>query len=224
MMKLSSLLINYILLFVFYSCCLFVEIEKNSLLLDVKTRWDSLFLMIERFLQQYPALQAASLDPRLRKPMERDRYTWDGINDSTGLMIKLRIIWLTSVVWIKWLFLDSIAIHNFSFDLLTWLFCFPFFPKQTLQTDRWGLQKGRGIYWTHGDPVHINPLCLNWKELHLRPSSTNLAKAEEPFHSPRWRFRVCLLSKEENLDWSVKAISGKNVTETNSWCIFYYSN
>lgn len=92
MMKLSSLLINYILLFVFYSCCLFVEIEKNSLLLDVKTRWDSLFLMIERFLQQYPALQAASLDPRLRKPMERDRYTWDGINDSTGLMIKLRII------------------------------------------------------------------------------------------------------------------------------------
>ena len=31
----------------------------------------SLFLMVERFLEQYPALQAAVLDTRLRKPMER---------------------------------------------------------------------------------------------------------------------------------------------------------
>ncbi|XP_061570466.1 uncharacterized protein LOC133424079 [Cololabis saira] len=52
-----------------------LKIDKNSLLLDVKTRWNSLFLMIERFLQQYSALQAASLDPRLRKPMEQDRLS-----------------------------------------------------------------------------------------------------------------------------------------------------
>ena len=35
--------------------------------------------MVERFLEQYPALQAAVLDPRIRKPMERDRL--DRITD-----------------------------------------------------------------------------------------------------------------------------------------------
>ena len=35
--------------------------------------------MVERFLEQYPALQAAVLDPRIRKPIERDRL--DGITD-----------------------------------------------------------------------------------------------------------------------------------------------
>ena len=49
------------------------------MILDVKTRWNSLFLMVERFLEQYPALQAAVLDPRIRKPMERDRL--DRITD-----------------------------------------------------------------------------------------------------------------------------------------------
>ncbi|KAJ8349379.1 hypothetical protein SKAU_G00245090 [Synaphobranchus kaupii] len=49
------------------------------MVLDVKTRWNSLFLMVERFLEQYPALQAAALDPRLRKPMEKDKL--DRITD-----------------------------------------------------------------------------------------------------------------------------------------------
>ncbi|XP_028460411.1 uncharacterized protein LOC114572827 [Perca flavescens] len=43
------------------------------MILDVRTRWNSLFLMVERFLEQYPSIQAASLDQRLRKPMEKDR-------------------------------------------------------------------------------------------------------------------------------------------------------
>lgn len=42
--------------------------------MDVRTRWNSLFLMIERFLEQYPAIQAASMDPRLKRTMDRDRY------------------------------------------------------------------------------------------------------------------------------------------------------
>ncbi|XP_073804139.1 uncharacterized protein [Danio rerio] len=42
------------------------------MILDVRTRWNSLFLMVERFLEQYPAIQAASLDQRLRKTMEKD--------------------------------------------------------------------------------------------------------------------------------------------------------
>lgn len=43
------------------------------MILDVKTRWNSLFLMVERFMEQYPAIQAASMDPRLRKQMEKDK-------------------------------------------------------------------------------------------------------------------------------------------------------
>lgn len=49
------------------------ELPQHSLILDVRTRWNSLYLMLERFLEQYPAIQAASLDQRLRKNMERDR-------------------------------------------------------------------------------------------------------------------------------------------------------
>nr|XP_055050617.1 E3 SUMO-protein ligase ZBED1-like isoform X2 [Misgurnus anguillicaudatus] len=50
-----------------------LNLPQHSLLLDVRTRWNSLYLMFERFLEQYAAIQAASLDPRLKKPMERDR-------------------------------------------------------------------------------------------------------------------------------------------------------
>ncbi|XP_034073833.1 zinc finger BED domain-containing protein 1-like [Gymnodraco acuticeps] len=50
-----------------------LNLPKHSLILDVRTRWNSLYMMLERFIEQYPAIQAASLDQRLRKPMERDR-------------------------------------------------------------------------------------------------------------------------------------------------------
>ncbi|XP_016129599.1 zinc finger BED domain-containing protein 1-like [Sinocyclocheilus grahami] len=47
-------------------------IPQHSLILDVKTRWNSLYLMIERFMEQYPAIQAAALDPQLRKAITKD--------------------------------------------------------------------------------------------------------------------------------------------------------
>ncbi|XP_030222285.1 zinc finger BED domain-containing protein 1 isoform X3 [Gadus morhua] len=50
-----------------------LNLPQHSLILDVRSRWNSLYLMMERFLEQYPAIQAASLDQRLRKNMERDR-------------------------------------------------------------------------------------------------------------------------------------------------------
>ncbi|KAM3850019.1 E3 SUMO-protein ligase ZBED1-like [Diretmus argenteus] len=46
--------------------------KKHTLILDVKTRWNSFYLMMERFMEQYPAIQAAALDPRVRKPMTND--------------------------------------------------------------------------------------------------------------------------------------------------------
>ncbi|XP_061762177.1 zinc finger BED domain-containing protein 4-like isoform X2 [Nerophis ophidion] len=49
------------------------ELPRHSLILDVRTRWNSLYLMMERFTEQYPAIQATTFDQRLRKNMERDR-------------------------------------------------------------------------------------------------------------------------------------------------------
>ncbi|XP_034045937.1 zinc finger BED domain-containing protein 4-like isoform X2 [Thalassophryne amazonica] len=48
-------------------------LDEHSLILDVRTRWNSLFLMVERFIEQYPAIQAAARDPRIKKAMDRDR-------------------------------------------------------------------------------------------------------------------------------------------------------
>ncbi|XP_078574851.1 E3 SUMO-protein ligase ZBED1-like [Branchiostoma floridae x Branchiostoma japonicum] len=44
-----------------------LNVPANSLLLDCKTRWNSTYLMIERFIQQYPAVMAATMDERIRK-------------------------------------------------------------------------------------------------------------------------------------------------------------
>jgi hypothetical protein len=69
--KLHVILMSILYVFVIF---LFMsDLPQHSLILDVRTRWNSLYLMMERFLEQYPAIQAASLDQRLRKNMERDR-------------------------------------------------------------------------------------------------------------------------------------------------------
>lgn len=52
---------------------MFSDLPQHAMVLDVRTRWNTLYLMIERFVEQYSAIQAASLDPRLRRSMERDR-------------------------------------------------------------------------------------------------------------------------------------------------------
>lgn len=50
-----------------------LDLSEHNVILDVRTRWNSLFLMVERFMEQFDAIQAAALDQRLRKPMEKDR-------------------------------------------------------------------------------------------------------------------------------------------------------
>lgn len=67
------MLYNIICFSVFVILLFVSELPQHSLTLEVRTRWNSLYLMMERFLEQYPAIQAASLDQRLRKNMERDR-------------------------------------------------------------------------------------------------------------------------------------------------------
>ncbi|XP_063748274.1 E3 SUMO-protein ligase ZBED1-like isoform X3 [Eleginops maclovinus] len=57
------------------------ELPKHMLLLDVRTRWNSLYLMMERFTEQFPAIQAAAIDPRIRRPMEKERLDRIGNED-----------------------------------------------------------------------------------------------------------------------------------------------
>lgn len=45
------------------------SLPQHSLILDIKTTWKSLHLM--RFMEQYSAIQAAVMDPRLRKAMTK---------------------------------------------------------------------------------------------------------------------------------------------------------
>ncbi|XP_072309606.1 E3 SUMO-protein ligase ZBED1-like [Eucyclogobius newberryi] len=40
---------------------------NHTLILDCKTRWNSSYLMVERFVEQYPAVVAASLKERIKK-------------------------------------------------------------------------------------------------------------------------------------------------------------
>nr|XP_055074037.1 E3 SUMO-protein ligase ZBED1-like [Misgurnus anguillicaudatus]XP_055074038.1 E3 SUMO-protein ligase ZBED1-like [Misgurnus anguillicaudatus]XP_055074039.1 E3 SUMO-protein ligase ZBED1-like [Misgurnus anguillicaudatus]XP_055074040.1 E3 SUMO-protein ligase ZBED1-like [Misgurnus anguillicaudatus] len=44
-----------------------LNLTQHSLIVDVKTRWNSLYLMIERFYEQFPAIQAVIMDPRIKK-------------------------------------------------------------------------------------------------------------------------------------------------------------
>ncbi|XP_039876078.1 E3 SUMO-protein ligase ZBED1-like [Simochromis diagramma] len=58
-----------------------LKLPKHMLLLDVKTRWNSLYLMMERFCEQFPAIQAAAIDPRIRKSIEKERLAKMGNDD-----------------------------------------------------------------------------------------------------------------------------------------------
>ena len=48
-------------------------VPQHKVILDVRTRWNTLYLMIERFSEQYPALTAAMRDSRLKKNTEHDK-------------------------------------------------------------------------------------------------------------------------------------------------------
>ncbi|XP_035990930.1 zinc finger BED domain-containing protein 1-like [Fundulus heteroclitus] len=58
-----------------------LKLPKHMLILDVRTRWNSLHLMMERFCEQFPAIQAAAIDPRIRKSMEKERLAKIGNED-----------------------------------------------------------------------------------------------------------------------------------------------
>ncbi|KAI8503755.1 hypothetical protein Bbelb_187260 [Branchiostoma belcheri] len=47
-----------------------LQVPCNSLVLDCKTRWNSTFFMIQRFMEQYAAIIAATLDTRIKQKPE----------------------------------------------------------------------------------------------------------------------------------------------------------
>ncbi|XP_049416194.1 E3 SUMO-protein ligase ZBED1-like [Epinephelus fuscoguttatus] len=72
----------------------------HSLILDVRTRWNSLFLMVERFIEQYPAIQAASRDPRIKKAMDRDRLervSDDDISKCEDFVDTMRVLYTSTI-------------------------------------------------------------------------------------------------------------------------------
>ncbi|KAK7944746.1 hypothetical protein WMY93_000474 [Mugilogobius chulae] len=50
-----------------------LDLPPHALIMDVKTRWNSLYLMVERFYEQFPAIQAVIMDPRIKKQTEKER-------------------------------------------------------------------------------------------------------------------------------------------------------
>ncbi|XP_070826810.1 uncharacterized protein [Chaetodon trifascialis] len=50
-----------------------LNLRQQPVLLDVRAQWDSLYLMLERFVEQYAAIQATVADPRLKPCAEEKR-------------------------------------------------------------------------------------------------------------------------------------------------------
>ncbi|XP_051513957.1 zinc finger BED domain-containing protein 4-like [Myxocyprinus asiaticus] len=75
-----------------------LNLPEHNMILDVRTRWNSLFLMVERFLEQYPAIQAASLDQRLRKPMEKlERLTDDDFQKAEDFVKIMKLLYTSTL-------------------------------------------------------------------------------------------------------------------------------
>lgn len=149
------------------------------------------YLMLERFIQQYPAIGAAASDQWSRRGVW-DFFIFFFLSTATCCAPWWRIMgWeLTSKKW-------SLLFHwvnNFRISIWFLNTETVFFPKQTCLANRWGIQKSRGVCWTHTWAVHITPLCLNWEEFHLWPNLTQT----DLFHSARWRLSVCVLFIEDN--------------------------
>lgn len=51
----------------------FSDLPQHALIIDVKTRWNFLYLMIERFSEQFPAIQAAVMDQQIKRQFDKEK-------------------------------------------------------------------------------------------------------------------------------------------------------
>lgn len=54
-----------------------LELPNHNVILDVQTRWNSMYLMVKRFAEIYPGLSAATRDQRLKKRIDKDKVDKD---------------------------------------------------------------------------------------------------------------------------------------------------
>ncbi|KAL0965132.1 hypothetical protein UPYG_G00277210 [Umbra pygmaea] len=75
-------------------------LPEHAVILDVRNRWNSLFQMVERFLEQFPAIQAAAMDSRLKRAMEKDRLeriTDDDFRKSEEFVKVMKILYTSTL-------------------------------------------------------------------------------------------------------------------------------
>lgn len=48
-------------------------LQQQLLLVGVPSRWDSLYLMVDQFVEQFPAIQDTFIDPQLREAIKEKR-------------------------------------------------------------------------------------------------------------------------------------------------------
>ncbi|KAF7203537.1 zinc finger BED domain-containing protein 1-like, partial [Nothobranchius furzeri] len=80
-----------------------LNLPEHNVILDIKTLCNSLFLMVERFTEQFDAIQAAVLDQRLRKPMEKDKLEGFTCTDLTKaeMFVKCMQVLYTSTMCVS---------------------------------------------------------------------------------------------------------------------------
>ncbi|KAK7157123.1 hypothetical protein R3I94_007019 [Phoxinus phoxinus] len=66
-------------------------LPEHAVILDIKNRWNSLFLMVERFLEQFPAIQAAAMDARLKVRKLEHHFTVSAEDSTFTQCIKEKI-------------------------------------------------------------------------------------------------------------------------------------
>lgn len=81
--------------------CVVSGVSQHTLILDVRTRWNSLYLMIERFMEQYPAIQAALLDPRLHKAKAQIGRLKDEVQHKAEVFVQLMKVLYTSTLCVS---------------------------------------------------------------------------------------------------------------------------
>ncbi|XP_025757201.1 zinc finger BED domain-containing protein 1-like [Oreochromis niloticus] len=77
-----------------------LNLPEHNVILDVKTHWNSLFLMVERFMEQFDAIQAAALDQQLRKPVEKDkleRFTHTDLMKAEEFIKCMQVLYTSSM-------------------------------------------------------------------------------------------------------------------------------
>lgn len=95
-----------------------LELPNHNVILDVKTRWNSMYLMVERFAEIYPGLSAATRDQRLEKRVDKDKV--DKITDE-DLKKSEEFVECMKILYTSTLTVSTDKMPTIGRVLLTWL-------------------------------------------------------------------------------------------------------